>query len=43
MDNQLNAKITELVFEKISQASQFDTSYQELSQGELEEWQTVCL
>ncbi|MEY9979573.1 hypothetical protein [Lysinibacillus sp. RC79] len=43
MDNQLIAKITELVLEKISQASQSDTSYQELSQGELKEWQSFHL
>ncbi|MGE7693690.1 hypothetical protein ACQKNC_06150 [Lysinibacillus sp. NPDC094177] len=43
MDNQLIAKITELVLEKISQASQSDTSYQGLTQEELQEWQTFHL
>ncbi|AVK85509.1 hypothetical protein C3943_19270 [Lysinibacillus sp. B2A1] len=40
MDHQLIAKITELVMEKISQTSQSDGSYQGLTQGELQEWQS---
>ncbi|MGA3602011.1 hypothetical protein [Lysinibacillus agricola] len=43
MDHQLIAKITELVLEKIVQVSTSNVSYPELSQGELQEWQTFHL
>lgn len=43
MDNQLIAKITELVMEKISQLPQVETKNEGLTQTEIQEWQSLKL
>ncbi|MEA0555324.1 hypothetical protein U1P98_15265 [Lysinibacillus irui] len=43
MDNQLIAKITELVLEKLTQATQSDQTHQTLTNEELQEWQSFQL
>lgn len=43
MDNQLIAKITELVLEKLTQGSQPEQASKTLSNEELQEWQSFRL